>query len=444
MCLICFLEDAYQYKLRKSAQLKTDRFEHSLIEYKLLFIEHFLMNKNSICDNHKTDNNNKIRAAVNTIDIKEIDSFFDRLHHCYLSWINSKPVDAINDIEKLFENYKFLNDEELLPNITFFRGRRSKDFISHWDMFHIPFNKRYLIGNQRYSLVGQPLLYLCTSPYCVTKELNTNDNVKISSFTLKRNLTNEYKLYDNTNLFMNYIDVKYPKEIIKQTDNLIKSKLSDKNIDYYTLFFRLILSSCCSFEINNKQENSYFIEEYILPQLLAQFLKQSNRSGIIYTSTKAFVDNKVQFHYNSFVKFYSNYCLFTEYDQDESYDPTYVYDRKLYNDFNISSPLDWKLNINEEYYNLSNLIKYINDNLLAQESINNFDFELIDDINSSLIIYHEFLDKIYKDTYYIINNGYYDNIINSINLHILFLKNIIVSLHQQNLFKEDFKCLKRN
>lgn len=444
MCIICFLKDSYQYRLRKSAQLKTDRFEHTLVEYKLLFIEHFLLNKDSICDTHNTENNNKIRLQLENIAIEEIENFFESICHGYLSWINAKPIDALNDIAKLITKYKFLESIEILPHKVFFRGRSSKEFISHWDMFHIPFNKRHLIGNQRYSLVGQPLLYLCTSPHCVIKELNKTEDVKISSFTLKKSSKTVYKLYNNTNLFMNHIDEKNSKEIIKKTDILIQKSFVDEEINFSTLLFKLIFSSCCSFEINNKHNDSYFIEEYILPQILAQILKQSGCSGIIYTSTKAVVDKIISEHYHSFINFYSNYCIFTEYDPKESYDPTYVYDRKLYNDFNISSPLDWNLNITEEYYDLEKSIRYINDNLFTQEQQNDNDVDLINNINDSLIIYKEFVDKITNENYYINNKGYYDNIIKSINLHGLFLKNIIVSLNHKNTFKEDLKCLKRD
>ena len=42
-------------------------------------------------------------------------------------------------------------------------------------MFHIPFNKRYLIGNQRYSLTGQPMLYIGSSVIDVAKEIDVKD-----------------------------------------------------------------------------------------------------------------------------------------------------------------------------------------------------------------------------------------------------------------------------
>ena len=38
-------------------------------------------------------------------------------------------------------------------------------------MFHIPFTKRNLIKNQRYSLIGRPMLYLGFTPKYIFKEL---------------------------------------------------------------------------------------------------------------------------------------------------------------------------------------------------------------------------------------------------------------------------------
>lgn len=451
MCIICFLEDTFQYKLRKSAQLKTDRFEHSLIEYKLLFLDGFINNKLDICDNHNTQNNNLIRESLSEIDVKEIDIFFDDLYDSYLYWIDSKPVLAMDKINSLLTTKNMEVNNICLPNLTYFRGRCDSNFISHWDMFHIPYNKRYLINNQRYSLVGQPLLYLCTSPYCVIKELNTTEKVKISSFRLNNFDDNNIKLFDNTNPFIELINKNNDTGIIKQTNSLLMDNEFIKKENFKVYFYKLILSSCCSFEINNKQENSHFIEEYILPQLLSQILKERGLKGIIYTSTKSFNDKIINMNYNLFIKFYKNYCLFTDYSKEKSYDQTYVYDRELYNRFNISTPLNWDSKFEDDYCNINDSIEYINNRIFNIDYIDINDLNLIHDINESLIIYADFIKSLLNDKNKLNKQMNYDksrnmeitNLIKSIKLHNLFLRNIIVSINEKYFFKEDFKCLKR-
>lgn len=440
MCIICFLEDKFQYKLRKAAQLKTDRFEHSLIEYKLLFLDTYITNRSKICDKHNTINNNLIRESISELDIDKLNNFFDKIYHCYLSWINSKPLDAISDMTNLVKSFITKKDCINLPNLIYFRGRRDKNFISHWDMFHIPYNKRYLIGNQRYSLVGQPLLYLCTSPYCVIKELNATKDVKISSFTFINNKQN-YRLFDNGNTFMDIINEKDNIDIINQTNSLFIDNYSPE--EYKSSFFKLIFSSCCSFEINNKQENSHFIEEYILPQLLSQVLKESDYSGIIYTSTKAFNDKIVNIDYNLFIKFYKNYCLFTNYNEEKSYDPTYVYDKDLYSNFNISTPINLDTEFEDYYCNINDSIEFINQRLFTIDDLSEYDLNLIHDINESLIKYRDFLNLLNNKSLDSSIKIDLDNSIKSIKLHTLFLRNILVSINEKYTFKEDYKCLKK-
>lgn len=72
-------------------------------------------------------------------------------------------------------------------------------------MFHIPFNKRYLIGNQRYSLTGQPLLYLGFSILDVLAELNCDlnefDKVKLCTYKPNEN----FRVFDLRNDFYEYL-----------------------------------------------------------------------------------------------------------------------------------------------------------------------------------------------------------------------------------------------
>ncbi|MBG7610701.1 hypothetical protein IU405_00375, partial [Polaribacter sp. BAL334] len=54
------------------------------------------------------------------------------------------------------------------------------------DLFHIPYEKRHLIGNNRFSLSGFPCLYFGNKVYCCWEELNRPkiENCFISKFDL--------------------------------------------------------------------------------------------------------------------------------------------------------------------------------------------------------------------------------------------------------------------
>ena len=59
----------------------------------------------------------------------------------------------------------------------FYRMRSADNYTQYAkntkdEMYHIPFNKRYLIGNERYSLTGFPTFYLSSSIYSCWEECN--------------------------------------------------------------------------------------------------------------------------------------------------------------------------------------------------------------------------------------------------------------------------------
>lgn len=68
-----------------------------------------------------------------------------------------------------------------LPNVLY-RGRVSlKPLLDRQEFYHIPFTKRYLIQNQRYSITGIPCLYLAGSLLCMYKEL-AKTNISYGEF----------------------------------------------------------------------------------------------------------------------------------------------------------------------------------------------------------------------------------------------------------------------
>lgn len=416
MCLICFLKEQFQYELRNISKIRSDRFEHTLYKYKNSFIREFNESLNIVCDEHKDNENNiKIINILKEIDINRIDFFFRELIDIYILWINAELFTAIERFENLLKDYNILDEYEDVDDLILFRGRRSKTFISHWDMFHIPFNKRFHIGNQRYSLVGQPLLYLGTSPYCVYRELESNEDLRISSFRFKDNY--EMKIFNNSNLFYRYIKNNDDESSISLTDRMIVDNINElEGEDIIKKFFLLILASVCSFQRREELKNTSFCEEYVLPQILAQVLKNNKFDGIMYTSTKSYYDKVVVG--NEFLTnlIYKNICLFTNYDKNNVEDVTYVYDKKLYEKFILSAPISFDLNLEEKYYNIKRSL----------ELVQNLSFEnIIYNINEVLISYNDVLK----------NENYNEEFKVASDLHCLFLRNIILNIIEE--MKED-------
>lgn len=415
MCLICFLDDVYQYKLRKSAQLRTDRFEHTLERYKLSFIKHFFIEKEELCKMHENNFNKGIVDNINK-EIKEDDikKIFDDLISSYLCWINAQPSEAINKVKEMLERIGLTKVEYIIPNNIFFRGRVSKDFISHWDMFHIPFNKRFLISNQRYSLVGQPLLYLASSPYCVINELNDTQNLRIASFRFKE--TPKLKIFNNMNFISDIAHIENSSSVLDNINYMI-NKYSLNNETITRSFYRSILSNCCSFEIHQELKEFSFKEEYILPQILAQVLKELKFDGIMYTSTKAYSDPLIinNDNYKYLKDIYTNYCIFTKYDVNNYTDESYVYDKELFGKFIISAPLLYSLEIKEDQYSIDKTISEIS--ILSNKDIDEYTTSLLSNISDTITGYKELIDK-----------GNIKSELSTMYLHCLFLRNTILNI----------------
>lgn len=439
MCIICFLTDLNQYNLRKSAQYRSDRFEHSLKLYKESFIVNFEKSLlEPLCSSHNTKKNTEIKTYLEDVDIDNIKQIFDVLKNVYFFWIDGKTNKSIKELKGLLKLHNINSNIKDIHNHIFFRGRISKNFISHWDMFHIPFNKRFIISNQRYSLVGQPLLYLAKSPICVINELEEIENLRISTFRFKSR--NKMRIFDNTNKFSSIIDNSEIKEDInKNVDAIIDYK--DTKFDFETIrmyLFHLIISGCCSFEKRSELKDYGFCEEYVLPQILAQVLKDNKFDGILYSSTKAPYKFRHITNTVAYEMFSHNLALFTKYNKNKIDDETYVYDKSLYCNFKISNPILFKDNLYLQQYYDKKLINNLMDSKVWG-CLNEHDKEIIVRISDVIVGY---LDLKPESDQQDEDKDIDKDIDNAISLHLFMLQNIILNIRDScicNKIKEGLK-----
>lgn len=113
------------------------------------------------------------------------------------------------------------------------------------EMFHIPYDKRSKIGNQRYSVSGMPCLYLASSSYVCWEELGRVDfqSCNFCGYTNKVDVP--------------VYDFALPSAITQMSD--IK---------------RVCIILACSLSANR---DALFKEEYIMPQCLLQALIMKHR-----------------------------------------------------------------------------------------------------------------------------------------------------------------------
>lgn len=324
-CLKEFLHDSYQSRLRLFAQGKSERYEDSIQNYARIFTAHLsLVKKESeqckVCKNSWECS--IVRAVLAEIEEKEIDVFFDQIKEIYIYWIDSKIEMALQKFKNVLEDKQLLDFERKInKSDIFFKGRKSKEVLTKWDMFHIPFNKRHLIENQRYSLTGQPMLYIGNSIIGIAKEIDALDldEIKISVVRLS---PYKFRIYNLKN------------DIIEDYENIFYAEILDMKEFAFTKakFFRIILSSICSFQRRRELKGFSFCEEYVLPQMLALILKNYGYDGIAYVSTQKY--SGVSVEKESSLKFKENIAIFTKFSKK------HVYDRDLFDKISISVPID--------------------------------------------------------------------------------------------------------
>ncbi|MCS2152408.1 hypothetical protein MUU49_07425 [Scandinavium goeteborgense] len=156
-----------------------------------------------------------------------------------------------------------------------FRVRKSDSSIKdRKEMFHIPFSMRHLVNAQRYSVAGLPCLYLGSSLYVCWLEMDKPDFDKlyISSYSSDEE---DSKILD------------FSHEILYSR---FYGKIHDDYMPYLTKMSYICLIPliyACSFR--KKNDSTSFTQEYIIPNLLMQWISRRGKSnivGIAYRSTK--------------------------------------------------------------------------------------------------------------------------------------------------------------
>lgn len=354
-CILCFIEDNYQESIRRLSQSKSERFEDVISDFQNNFLNELeFLNSVGECEKHKGvhSNTKKIATKFNSeIDsLSDLTDFCNNIRSIYIDWIKGRTVVAADAFYNLLDSKNLMKTTDKVNKSIFFRGRKSSNILTIEELFHIPFNKRHLIGNQRYSITGQPLLYLGLSPIDVVYELRQNidilENIYFCSFVHASD--EQLRVLDLTNpypdFFSNY-------EILSQEDMDLSQ--FDSPLDTGSDFYKFILIQFCSFKRSRWSELGVFAEEYVLPQLLSEVIRENNFSGILFSSTR--VDPKVcfskaKFHIN---RHRENLALFTKYNGSDNID------KELFNQFISSKPITIEDKINLTLEDLSMLRKQI-------------------------------------------------------------------------------------
>lgn len=155
---------------------------------------------------------------------------------------------------------------------TFYRARKNEgNAFLREELFHIKFDLRHTVSTNRYSIPGFPALYLGGSTYVCWEEFNQHRFRDLFFVRVK----NEVDL--------NVFSIQRLEDFIEENTALTDELTQHKNLIRYLITFPLTLA--CTVKV--KEVNGSFKPEYIIPQLLSEYVsRKSNIDGIKFLSTK--------------------------------------------------------------------------------------------------------------------------------------------------------------
>ncbi|WP_055436350.1 hypothetical protein [Lacinutrix algicola] len=173
----------------------------------------------------------------------------------------------------------FFNDIKMVKKIrkgsSFYRARKDEDIhFSKEDLFHVPFQYRHIVSTNRYSLIGFPALYMADATYTCWEEF---ERYRLRDLWFSKIQNQEELSVIEINHFMEFINGYYNNDTNKNEDEQLAYVLS------YLVTYPLTLA--CTIKAKNPHGN--FKPEYIIPQLLLEYIStKQDIDGIKFPSTK--------------------------------------------------------------------------------------------------------------------------------------------------------------
>lgn len=217
-------------------------------------------------------------GGMDSSELNKLDSIVDAIKSSITEYYNGHPAGAYIILEKgLYNLHGEIGKLISRSSSPLFRLRLSDGYSNEYsqeEMFHIPFEMRTLVASQRYSIPGLPSIYLGSSIYVCWEELGrpSFNNINVSMYESEEPLR--------------VIDFSYsPSYIAEFARSSEAEEYPDsalKELNQYFIIWPLIAT--CSVRVRIK--NNTFKPEYILPQLVLQYVTKSdhNIDGVKYLS----------------------------------------------------------------------------------------------------------------------------------------------------------------
>lgn len=236
--------DEFYTELKKLVPLKYDKgdFRDVLVGALESYVDLLELHKKELCPDI-----DDVIIYVKSCNIK--------IETCIEAYFEGMYSVAYQCIEEILSDVLYSDGYlTILPDSLFYRARvfKTNGRKSYTEMFHIPLDKRGIVETQRYSAPGYPCLYLGSSINACWEELRKPrfDDMMVSLFVVNEKFP--------------VLDLRIPK----------KEDLKDSRLSMVLKKIPLILSS--SVYVLNR--DSFFKPEYIIPQLIIEYIITQNRN----------------------------------------------------------------------------------------------------------------------------------------------------------------------
>jgi hypothetical protein len=190
--------------------------------------------------------------------VKEIVGILvDGLLECLELYLDGKITEAYNKLDATLNHerkrfYELIKQFKIDTQTDFYRIRTSNDntLFTPAELFHIPYELRGCVKNQRFSINGFPSLYLSSNLYTCWEELQ------------RPNLSDFQAIRFRSMYELSVLDLTPPKI----------SRITTRSHYRYLVTWPIIFA--CSIRVKSK--NDIFKPEYIIPQLLLQWVRQND------------------------------------------------------------------------------------------------------------------------------------------------------------------------
>lgn len=330
-CVLSFFDNAFQRELMISC-MGNVAFEFVIEKYRNKFLNEIdkivRLDVNRPCKNCNDcllrctlfpDYANYLNEFHNDILTRKdlIRVLFDEVIAIYVAAISKNRAVAVDLMKKYIENRcgYFNVDGAMIFTKPMFRVRKTGAYDGNdiHELFHVPFDKRYLVGNERFSLAGIPLLYVAESLPIALREVGcTIKQANAAVFLPDYSINFKQGVYDISNpIALNLISLGVEMLAGCKLTYDCDLPISFKKSDMHQYIARFILVQILHYPVSESRKGNY-VQEYVIPQLLMDIINEKSWIGVSYYSCKEY-----KFRRDEYKQFADrNICFNVPYDKE--------------------------------------------------------------------------------------------------------------------------------